>query len=224
MTPSPRKSTGRLARTHALCPARAAGLQEAQAASRIETLDTEEEQLRVRSTHQQLFTEILPCARCRSGPGAHDEQGSENPAHPGGYISHHTHTGGEARGSSHTHGPGRRGAAVHTARGRRGGSSPTHTAGRRRRAGGRVGGGALQTALGLQDPCSGSTARPSNKSVTPGHGAVLPPAQPPTTLPRDRRSWIQDSARSSCVLSCSKLSVARESPSVCQDLTTWEEP
>ena len=40
-------------------------------------------------------------------------------------------------------------------------------------------------------------------------------AQPPTTLPRDHRSWIRDSARSSCVLSCSKLSVAREKKPQC---------
>ena len=85
-----------------------------------------------------------------SGPGAHDEQGSENPAH-GEVTSAITHTSGEARGSSHTH--------------ERGGAGQ-----------GAWEEGALRPLWGLQDPCSGSTARPSNKSVTPGHGAVLPPS------------------------------------------------
>ena len=64
VTPSPRKSTGRLAQTRALCPApgcRAAG---GGAHSLLySTLNTKEEQLHVRSVHQRVFTEIVPCAQ-----------------------------------------------------------------------------------------------------------------------------------------------------------------
>lgn len=209
-----------------------------------------------------------------SGPGAHDEQGSENPAHGG--TSAITHTA-EAQGSSHTHElggagqqshtAGRRGAQSHAERGARGQQShlswgagqQSHTrAGRRRgsshtrggrrgqqshtsargargqqshtarggagqqshTSGGRgaavthmtgrcragcVGGGRLRPLWGLRDPCSGSTARPSNK-VSP---------QVTVLSFTTRRSWIRDSARSSCVLSCSKLSVWPEKKPQC---------
>lgn len=68
VTPSPRKSTGRLARTRTLCPApgcRAAG-GGARSLS-YSTLDTEKEQLCVRSVHQRVFTERVPFAECWLG-------------------------------------------------------------------------------------------------------------------------------------------------------------
>lgn len=91
------------------------------------TLDTEEEQLRVRSTHQQLFTEELagPVPGAGSGPGAHDEQGRKTLPTGRLHQPSHTRAGGagqqphERGGWAVTHTSGGAGQQSHTRAGRR---------------------------------------------------------------------------------------------------------
>lgn len=71
VTPSSRKSTrsqcpGPQGQTHALCKApRARGLQEGSTHSlSYRTFNTEEKQPCIRSLHEEIFIEILLCARC----------------------------------------------------------------------------------------------------------------------------------------------------------------
>ena len=101
------------------------------------------------------------------------------------------------------------------ARDEQGSESPAH---------GEVTSAVIHTSGRCRAGCAGRGAH-SDRSGTPAQAALpgrlirVPPrvmvlsfhhAQPPTTLPRDHHTWIRDSARSPCFLSCSKLSVARE--------------
>ena len=70
MTPSPRKSTGRLARTRALCPAPGCGAAGGGAGSlSYRTLDTEEEQLRLLATDGMLVKRPLLITQDKVLPG-----------------------------------------------------------------------------------------------------------------------------------------------------------
>lgn len=215
VAPSPRKSTGRLAHGHMPCaqPGLRGLQEEAQAASRIEhsTLKKSSCASGCVPTHPSSYLlRYCPVPGAGSGPGAHDEQGSENPAHgevtsaithtsPGGAGQQsHTRPGepreqqshtpsGEARGSSHTRAgrrAGARGRRVHSDRSGAPGPLRAALPGRLIRVSPQV------TVLSFHQAASHHTATGPSQ-LDPGLCTVI------------------------LVLSCNKLSVAREKKPQC---------